>query len=100
MNGVDNGGSTKNGVTLTELSETATVKVYLNGEEIAYTEGDVLQTPGDYKVVLEDVCGNVNEYSFTIQKTLSGGVIALIVIGGVAFVGAIVFFILKKKKVF
>ena len=100
LNGVDNGGSTKNGVTLTELSETATVKVYLNGEEIAYTEGDVLQTPGDYKVVLEDVCGNVNEYNFTIQKMLSGAVIALIVIGGVAFVGAIVFFVLKKKKVF
>ena len=100
LNGVDNGGSTKNGVTLTELSETATVKVYLNGEEIAYTEGDVLQTPGDYKVVLEDICGNVNEYNFTIQKTLSGAVIALIVIGGVAFVGAIVFFVLKKKKVF
>ena len=100
LNGVDNGGSTKNGVTLTALSETATVKVYLNGEEIAYTEGDVLQTPGDYKVVLEDVCGNVNEYNFTIQKTLSGAVIALIVIGGIAFVGAIVFFVLKKKKVF
>lgn len=100
LNGVDNGGSTKNGVTLTELSETATVKVYLNGEEIAYTEGDVLQTPGDYKVVLEDVCGNVNEYNFTIQKTLSGGVIALIVIGSVAALGGIVFFILKKKKVF
>lgn len=100
LNGVDNGGSTKNGVTLTKLSETATVKVYLNGEEIAYTEGDVLQTPGDYKVVLEDACGNVNEYNFTIQKTLSGAVIALIVIGGIAFVGAIVFFVLKKKKVF
>ncbi len=100
LNGVENGGSTKNGVTLTEVSEAASVKVYLGGEEIAYNEGDVLQTPGDYKIVVEDVCGNVNEYSFRIQKTLSGGVIALIVIGGVAFVGAIVFFILKKKKVF
>ncbi|MBR2321482.1 MAG: hypothetical protein IKA57_05035 [Clostridia bacterium] len=100
LNGVENGGSTKNGVTLSEVSEAASVKVYLDGGEIAYHEGDVLQMPGDYKIVVEDVCGNVNEYSFTIQKTLSGGVIALIVIGGVAFVGAIVFFILKKKKVF
>ena len=100
LNGVDNDGSTKNGVTLTEFSEDATVKVYLNDEEIIYNEGDILQTPGDYKIILEDACGNVNEYNFTIQKTLSGAVIALIVIGGVAFVGAIVFFVLKKKKVF
>ena len=100
LNDVKNGGSTKAGVSISELSEEATLKVYLNGEELTYTQGDMLTTPGNYKVVIEDVCGNISEYTFEIQKTLSGGVIALIVIGSVAVLGGIVFFILKKKKVF
>lgn len=100
LNGVENNGSTKEGVSITELSTDAIIKVYLNGEELAYTLGETLATPGSYKVILEDTCGNISEYAFEIQKTLSGGVIALIVIGSVAIAGAIVFLVLKKKKVF
>ena len=75
-------------------------KVYLDGKDIAYKHGDILKTAGKYKVVATDECGNFNEYTFEIEKTISGANIALIAIGGVALVGGIVFFVLKKKKVF
>ncbi len=100
LNGVENGGSTKDGVTITDISEAADVKVYVNGKEISYKHGDILKSAGDYKVVVTDECGNFTEYTFEIEKTVSGATIALIAIGGVALVGGIVFFVLKKKKVF
>ncbi len=100
LNGVENGGSTKDGVTITDISEVADVKVYVNGKEISYKHGDILKSAGDYKVVVTDECGNFTEYTFEIEKTVSGATIALIAIGGVALVGGIVFFVLKKKKVF
>ena len=100
LNGVENGGVTKESVTITDISETADVKVYLNGKEISYKHGDILKAAGKYKVVARDECGNFNEYSFEIEKTIGGATIALIAIGGVALVGGIVFFVLKKKKVF
>ena len=100
LNGVENGGETKESVTITNVSETADVKVYLNGKEITYKHGDILKTAGKYKVVVTDECGNSTEYTFEIGKTVSGSSIAFIVIGCVAVIGGIVFFILKKKKVF
>ncbi len=100
LNDVENGGKTKESVTITDISETSDVKVYLDGKDIAYKHGDILKTAGKYKVVATDECGNFNEYTFEIEKTISGANIALIAIGGVALVGGIVFFVLKKKKVF
>ena len=100
LNGVENGGKTKEIVTITDISETSDVKVYLDGKDIAYKHGDILKAAGKYKVVATDECGNFNEYTFEIEKTISGANIALIAIGGVALVGGIVFFVLKKKKVF
>ena len=100
LNGVANGGSTTGNVTLTKISEAADVKVYLNGKEITYKHGDILKEVGNYKVVVMDECGNSTEYTFEIEKTVSSANIALIVIGGIAAVGGIVFFVLKKKKVF
>ena len=100
LNDVEDGGETKEGVTITNVSETAEVKVYLNGKEIAYKHGDILKTAGDYKVVVTDECGNFTEYTFKIRMSASGSTIALIIIGFVAIIGGVVFFILKKKKVF
>ena len=74
--------------------------MYLNGKEITYKHGDILKEVGNYKVVVMDECGNSTEYTFEIEKTVSSANIALIVIGGIAAVGGIVFFVLKKKKVF
>ncbi len=100
LNGVENGGSTKGNVTIGEPSENASFKVYFNEEEIAYAYGDILRDVGSYKVVVTDDCGNIAEYTFEIEKKISNAGIALISIGGVGLLGGIVFFILKKKKVF
>ena len=99
--GVENGGSTKKGVTLSEPSEDAEVKVFRNGTETAYELGGTLTKAGQYRVTVTDKCGNVTEYSFRIQKGLSGGIIALIVIGCVLLLGgAATVLVLKKKNVF
>lgn len=101
LGGVENGGTTKKGVTLSDLSEDADVKVYLGGAETAYELGGTLTKAGQYRVTVTDKCGNVTEYSFRIQKGLSGGIIALIVIGCVLLVGgAATVLVLKKKNVF
>ena len=97
--GVENGGSTKGSVILDHASEDATIQVYLNDEETRYALGDEIAQAGNYRVVVTDVCGNVTEYAFEIQSSLSAGIIALIVIGSLVVVGAVVVFILKKRRV-
>ena len=99
LNGVDNGGKTKDAVTISDLSEDATVKVTKDGEEIAYKLGDEITEPGEYKVTVTDEIGNTSEYSFTIKAGLNGGIIALIVIVSILAVGGVVVFILKKKEI-
>lgn len=98
LNGVENEGQTKNAVTLTEPSEECEIKVFFNDEEIEYNLGDELTEAGEYRVELTDTVGNTNAYTFTIQKTLSGGFIALFVILGIALVGGGVFAFLFIKK--
>lgn len=99
LNGVENGGETKDAVIIGDLSEDATVKVTKDGEEIAYKLGDEITEPGEYKVSTTDEFGNTSEYSFTIKAGLNGGIIALIVIVSLLAVGGVVVFILKKKEI-
>ena len=99
LNGVENGGKTKDAVTIGNPSEDATVKVTKDGEEIAYKLGDEITEPGEYKVTVTDEIGNASEYSFTIKAGLNGGIIALIVIVSILAVGGVVVFILKKKEI-
>lgn len=99
LNGVENGGETKDAVTVTAPSETATVKVIKDGEEIKYTIGDEITEAGAYRIIVEDEIGNSTEYSFEIVEGISGFVIALIIIGSLLLVGGIVVFILKKKEI-
>ena len=99
LNGVENGGETKDAVIIGDLSEDATVKVTKDGEEIAYKLGDEITEPGEYKVSATDEFGNTSEYSFTIKAGLNGGIIALIVIVSILAVGGVVVFILKKKEI-
>ncbi len=99
LNGVENKGATRKTVSLGESSEEAMVTVYFNDEEIAYKQGDSLTKVGKYRVVVTDSSNNASEYTFTIEKKVSNGEIALIVIGCLGVVGGIVFFILKKRKI-
>ena len=99
LNGVENGGETKDAVIIGDLSENADVKVAKDGEEIAYNLGDEITEPGEYKVTVTDEIGNTAEYNFTIKAGLNGGIIALIVIVSLLVVGGVVVFILKKKEV-
>ncbi len=99
VTGVDDEGRAKDSVILSDLSEDASVKVFLNDTEIEYKVGDELTEEGTYKVVVTDNCDNSTEYTFEIKHGLSGGIIALIVIVSVLAVGGVVVFILKKKEV-
>ena len=99
LNGVENGGSTKDAVTIGNPSEDATVKVTLNGEPVEYTLGDEITEPGDYKVTVTDEIGNTAEYSFTIEKTISVGAIIGIILGVLGVIGVVVIIVLKKKEI-
>ena len=98
IEGVENGGTTKGKVILGDVSETAEVQVYRNNETIEYVSGMELSEVGIYHIVVTDEVGNVTEYSFEIEKSLNGGIIALIVIAVLAVVGVGVFLLLKKRK--
>lgn len=100
LNGVENGGETKESVTLSDLSEKATIKVYLNDTEIEYELGQELTELGKYRVVLTDEAGNVAEYEFEILYKMNGGAIALIVIGMLVILGIILAIILGKKATY
>ncbi|MBR5822709.1 MAG: hypothetical protein IKY67_01030, partial [Paludibacteraceae bacterium] len=99
LNGVENGGVTKDAVTIGTPSENATVKLYKDGAEVKYTVGDEITEAGAYRITVEDECGNLSEYSFEIEEGISGVVIFLIILGSLLLVGGIVVFILKKKEI-
>ena len=98
LTGVENGGSTKGGVTLSNLTEKATVEVYKDGEKIEYALGDELTEVGQYHVVLTDELGNSTEYTFEILYSVNGGAIALIVIAVLVVIGVVVTAVIMRKK--
>jgi hypothetical protein len=100
ITGVENGGVTNDAVILSDLSEEATLVLTRGEEVIEYSLGDEISKQGVYKVTVTDSMGNVSEYTFEIEKSVNGAVIALIVIAVIAVIGGVVVFILKKKKVF
>ena len=97
LNGVENGGKTKGEVSLSDLSETATVVVVKDGETVEYTLGELLNETGRYAITVTDECGNVSEYSFEITKGISGWAITGIVVGSLVVIAGAVFIILKKR---
>ncbi len=98
LNGVENGNKTEAGVSISDLSEEATVEVYLNNERMHYTVGEELTQEGNYRVVVTDTCGNSSEYTFSIQGSQKPVYIAFAIIGVLAVAGIAVFVILKKRK--
>lgn len=98
LTGVDNGGVADAIVTIGEPSEQANISVYFNGEQIDYELGQELSEYGEYRVVVTDAAGNVSEYSFTLEHILNGGAVALLVIGIILAVGAVVTVVIMRKK--
>ena len=98
LTGVENGGSTKGGVTLSDLTEKATVEVYNGGEKIDYTLGSELTEVGKYRIVLTDELGNSAEYTFEILYSVNGGAVALIVIAVLVVISVIVTVVIMRKK--
>ena len=98
LNGVENGGTTKGVVTLSELSDDASMKVYLDDMLIDYEMGDELEDIGMYRVVLEDSAGNVSEYNFEILWKMPAAAIVLIVVAALGIVGAVVWIIISSKQ--
>ena len=99
LNGVENGGVTKNGVKITELSEAAEVKVFKDDKEIEYKLGGELTEIGKYKLTVTDECGNQTTYEFEIEKSVNGWLIAFIIIGVLVLAGGVTVFILKRKEI-
>ena len=98
LTGVENGGSTKGGVILSDLTEKATVEVYKDGEKIEYALGSELTEVGQYRIVLTDELGNSAEYTFEILYSVNAGAVALIVIAILVVVGVIVTVVIMRKK--
>ncbi len=98
LTGVENGGSTKGGVTLSDLTEKATVEVYKDDEKIEYALGIELTEVGQYRIVLTDELGNSAEYTFEILYSVNGGAIALIVIVILVVICVIVAVVIMRKK--
>ena len=96
--GVEDKGTTKNGVTLSDLSETATVEVYRNDEKVEYTLGEMLTETEEYRVVVSDEGGNTTAYNFELQDGNSWIVIAVIVLVVVLVAGGVVLILLKKRN--
>lgn len=99
VSGVELGGSTKGSAAISAVSEPAEFTLYKDGQEIQYTLGEEIAAPGEYRITVTDACGNSAEYGFTIEKSLSRGTIALIVIACLLVIGGVVVFILKRKQV-
>ena len=98
ISGVENGGSTKGAVIITDLSSDATMMVYLDDELIEYNLGDELAEVGKYRIVLEDAAGNVSEYSFEILWKMPTVAIILIVIAVLGIAGSAVWIVISKKR--
>lgn len=98
LSGVEDKGTTKNGVTLSDLSEKATVEVYRNDEKVEYTFGEMLTEAGEYRVMVTDEAGNTTAYTFEIQEGNGWIVIAVVVLVVVLLAGGVVLILLKKRN--
>ena len=98
LDGVENGGSTKGAVVISDVSDDATMRVFLDDVQIEYTAGDELTEVGKYRIVLEDGVGNVSEYSFEILWKMPAAAIVLIVVAVLGAAGAVIWFVISKKR--
>lgn len=98
LEGVEDKGTTKSGVTLSDLSEKATVEVYRNDEKVEYTFGEMLTEAGEYRVIVTDEAGNTTAYTFEIQEGNGWIVIAVVVLIVVLLAGGVILILLKERN--
>ena len=100
LNGIEDGEAGNVTVTITDMTEEGTIKVYKDGELIDYNLGDELKDYGNYVVEVTDELGNTRTYSFTLEYQMNGWAIALIIIGILTILGIGVLIYLKRKGTF
>ena len=85
--GVDEEGYAKGPVDISDLESGAAIGIWLNEQEIEYS--DVLTQSGSYRIVLEDEAGNTNYYQFVIRVyfNMSGIIFLVAVLATAAGVG-------------
>ena len=98
LKGVENGGVTTGSVTLSDIDKKATVKVYLDGEEIDFSIDEELKAVGTYKIIVSDEYGNTDEYTFTIEQGSNVGIFILLGVIVLMAIGGGVFVLIKKKN--
>ena len=97
LNGVENGGTTTDAVILTDVTEEATVQVFMDNEKVEYTIGDKIIDSGSYKVVVDDGF-HTTEYSFEIEQENNITLIIVILILGICGIAIGVYFFLKNRN--
>ena len=107
LEGVENGKSTRNDVTVNGVTKGDSVYVYLDGElqgTYVATSGKfdspVLSKSGEYKIVIEDQAGNKVEYTFTKEfaTNVASNVFILLILLAVVGAELIAFTIRGKVK--
>ena len=96
--GVENGGKTTGSVTVSEVSEDATLDIEKDGKAIKLRSGMTFSDVGAYKITLRDGAGNSTVYTFTIEQGVNGGLIALIVVAAVALAGLGACLLIRARK--
>ena len=100
LNGIEDGEAGNVTVTIIDMTEVGTIKVYKDGELIEYSLGDELKDYGNYVIEVSDELGNTRSYSFTLEYQMNGWAITLIIIGLLAIAGIVVLICLRRKGTF
>ncbi len=107
LDGVENGKSTRDDVTVSGVSKGDIVYVYLDGElqgmyvaSSGKFDSPVLSKSGEYKIVIEDQAGNKVEYTFTKEfaTNVASNVFILLILLAVVGAELIAFTIRGKVK--
>ena len=76
LNGVDNGGITNKNVTISWESKDYSVSYQINNNSlVTYTKNSELKSEGTYRIIVTNIAGSSNEYTFIIDKTAEEGIL-------------------------
>jgi hypothetical protein len=99
IEGVENGGSTKNNVVLKNISESPyELNITVDGVNFEYKLGDKIEKSGYFVVTLKDEAGNSTTYTFTKEYSLNGPSIAVLAGLGVLVVLLIILLVKSRHR--